>query len=167
MSTLGAIFTLFLLTSCDSDAFSKYPKGKVTLKTGEVLTVIIADTFDRQKQGLSGVQKKDWPRDQLMFFPSRAPHIRRFWMRNTFFNLDIIFLTADLYVVDISRNMPFNTDENPAEHEVAWTPPVHSQHVLEISSDSSFAQKIKVGDKLNWSSDPGLSQIVSGIHPSL
>ena len=42
-------------------------------------------------QGLSGKRSSDFSQDQgmLFVFPKIGP--RRFWMRDTYFNLDIIF----------------------------------------------------------------------------
>jgi len=98
-------------------------------------------------RGLSGVSPKDFKDDQglLFFFPELGS--RSFWMPDTYFDLDIIFLDKDLKVLDIVRDVP----HHPGFQEpIPRVKTVQAWHVLEMKAGSSHAQEIKIGQKLSW-----------------
>lgn len=152
---LGLFLSIFFNISCMNEKFKDYPRGKITLESGEVLKVYIADTFARQKQGLSKLPSSEFDPLEAMIFPENEMDYRQFWMPETHFNLDIIFLNKDMYVLDIHKNISHFTTREP-NHLVPRSKTVYAQHVLEIRADSPVANKIKPGMILKWSSSVDL-----------
>lgn len=106
-------------------------------------------TRDQHAKGLSGVKSKDMGLNEGMLFVNDSMGPRKFWMPDTHFNLDIIFLNSALQIVGIEKNVP----SHPGLKE---PPPIHrtgtyeAQYVLETKSGSPFSARLKVGDRLIW-----------------
>jgi uncharacterized membrane protein (UPF0127 family) len=129
------------------DLFSELRKGQIALPSGRMLKVKLAITPTETTKGLSGIQDSDYDpfNGLLFFFKENGP--RSFWMPDTYFNLDIIFLDENLKIVDIDRNVP----HHPGRVEpIPRAKTVFSRHVLEIKSSSPLSQDFQVGQKLNW-----------------
>ena len=129
------------------DPFSKVRKGQIALPSGKILRAQLAITPTETTRGLSGIQDKDYDpfNGLLFFFQESGP--RSFWMPDTYFDLDIIFLDENLKIVDIDRNVP----HHPGMKEpIPRAKTVYARHVLEIKSSSPLAQDFQVGQKLNW-----------------
>lgn len=159
---------LILCVSCNEsktlNPFKSYQKAEITLPEGQKLNVYLAISPEQQTLGLSHVQPNEFSNNDTMLFTADHFKVRQFWMPETYFNLDIIFLGPDLEVLDLQRNVPFYTKRTPKE-KVPLSKLAYCQHVLEIKSESPLASQIKEGLKLNWSSSPNLSQIISNTHP--
>lgn len=119
----------------------------------------LALTKHEHSKGLSGIKPSDFPNDSGMLFVNDSMGTRRFWMPDTYFNLDIIFLDSDLKIVGIERNVPFHPGytEPPVIYR---TKSYQAQFVLETKGNSPFSSKLKVGDQLKWKSATSLSEIV-------
>ena len=123
------------------------------------VTVRLALTKPEHAKGLSGIKDSDFPSSEGMLFVNDSMGTRRFWMPDTFFKLDIIFLDSNLKIVGIEKDVPFHPGYN--EPPVIYrTKSYEAQFVLETKSGSSFSKKLKVGDKLKWISPISLSEIV-------
>ena len=83
---------------------------------------------------------------------------RRFWMPDTYFNLDIIFLDDSLRIVGIENNVPAHPgfSEPPAIYR---TKEYQAKYILETKAGVKFSKKLKSGDKLTWISASSLSEI--------
>jgi uncharacterized protein len=129
---------------------------------GGVLQTQLALTVESQSQGLSGVQDNDFAADQAMLFYYLEDGIREFWMPDTYFNLDIFFLDADLRVIDIERNVQAHPGmkEPPA---IPRTRPIRARHVLELKSASVHARQLKIGDQIRWPGSPTQTEIKARI----
>jgi len=119
---------------------STFPKSKVTIQSAsgpQLFDVWVADTPDRQRQGLMFV--RDLPASQGMLFINEAPRISSFWMKNTFIPLDMLFIDERGNIVEIFANTP----------PLSLTPigpdtPVRA--VLELRGGESERRGIKKGD---------------------
>ncbi|MBC7712391.1 MAG: DUF192 domain-containing protein [Rhizobacter sp.] len=139
-----------------SDYNIQNPKGlKIALR--------LAITQDEHAKGLSGLKQKQFTNKEGMLFVNDGMGTRRFWMPDTYFNLDIIFLDQDLAVVDLEKNVP--------SHPGMIEPPViyrtksyQAQFVLETNAKSPFSKDLKPGDKLKWISKTPISEIVLKTH---
>lgn len=160
-SSLKLISFLFLFSCTNSDVFEDYKKAQISLGTGEKLEVILAITPQEQEKGLSNIKPKDFKDNQVMLFTAKKMKLRQFWMPETFFDLDIVFLSSDLYVLDIDRGVKKHLTRYP-RNEVPLSKPVYCTHVLEIKSESPLAKKIKIGDFLKFEGPMSLSQISQG-----
>ena len=130
---------------------------------GTTLTVDLAITQKEHAQGLSGLRPDQFKSGQGMLFINSSMGPRRFWMPDTYFNLDIIFLDNELRIVAIDRNVPAHPGmkEPPTIYK---TETYSAQFVLEIKAASSFGVKLKTGDKLIFTGSTSLSEIISKIH---
>ena len=156
------IFFLGFLLSLKSYALSQvqYP---LLIPPNHQIKVHLAVTEQAQKKGLSGVKSEDFKADQGMLFCFTKEEIKVFWMPDTRFNLDIFFLSNDLTVLDIERNMPsYPGFANP--EKIPRTRPIKARYVLEMRADSPLAKKITKGIKLIWSHSKDLNQTISNAH---
>lgn len=160
----GVFLTLFVVSCQDqpkraSFAPNDYSQGQLELSNGHKITVYVAKGAQKQTQGLSGVLEEDFQDNEGMLFYYENKGPRRFWMPDTYFNLDIFFLDQDLRVVDIERNMPAHPglSEPP---RISQTRTILCRHVLELKSSTNQSRSIKIGDQLTWTSEAGpLSEI--------
>lgn len=163
IKNLVSLAALFVLISCnDTGRFVNYQKGVLELPSGEKLTTYLAISDEQQTLGLSGTKTDEFDNDEAMLFFNLVDSLRQFWMPETYFNLDIIFLNKDLYVLDIDRNVKHFEKRQP-DHLIPRAKAVVCRHVLEVRSDSPLAKKIQPGMMLKWTSEPSLSQIESKI----
>lgn len=139
-----------MIISCSRGNFSSYLKTELILENTNI-TTYISKTKEQQIKGLSYIKDSEFSEKEAMLFfeVGRNQKFCRFWMPNTHFNLDIIFLDSDFKVVDIHRNL----EKFPYSGPTHWIPiskPVKCTHVLEIKSKSPFAKKINKGMLLKW-----------------
>ncbi|WP_408097343.1 DUF192 domain-containing protein [Peredibacter sp. HCB2-198] len=143
------------------------PLKEVDLVTpqGETVKTSLAYTKDDQLDGLQHVQDSEFSEDQGKLFFYLKDAARTFWMPNTYFNLDIIYLDEDLKIVDIVWNMPHYTDD--LNSEIPRAPTITSRHVLEMKAGSPASSQLKIGDSLKWNSSLTLDQAESSIKEEL
>ena len=105
--------------------------------------VWIADTPDRQEQGLMFV--RDLPKGQGMLFPQKPPRKMSMWMKNTYVELDMVFI-GEKGTIDqiIEHAHPLSLDTLSSEKPV--------QAVLEIGGGEASRLELKVGDRVSWTS---------------
>lgn len=151
MRKLLSLTLLFVLLSCQR--VSQDPLKNIELITpgGDTIETILAITNADQTQGLSGTQNDKFEDHQGMLFFYMEDSEKAFWMPDTYFNLDIIFLDKNLKIIDIVRNVPHyvgraNPDLIPKVRAV-W-----ARHTLELKATSEIAKKLKIGDQLKWKS---------------
>lgn len=141
-------FIIFIyLLSCQSSTIShleSYQTRTIRLPDNTSLKVYMAEDPLQQSKGFSDIKREDLPKNSGMFFTGNTMKERQFWMPNTFFNLDIFFLSKDLYVLDVHRNLPSFRGFEP-RNKIPRSKKVHCVHVLELPSDSEIAKKIKPG----------------------
>lgn len=160
-------FSLFILvisctfSSCQSDNkaqkepqagvvvkdFKTYPIKQFATSSGRLIKAYLAKTNLEQTQGLSGIKESELADNEGMIFWYESTGPRRFWMPNTFTNLDIFFLDKNFLVIHIERNVQAHPGikEPPA---IARTPVVYAHHVLELKASSSLAKEIQKGSQL-------------------
>jgi uncharacterized membrane protein (UPF0127 family) len=112
----------------------------------------MALTDNQQREGLSKIASSDFSDKDGMFFTGNKMFPRQFWMPETHFNLDVFFLSADLYVLDIHRDLQHSPTKSRNRSIVPLSKEVICQHVLELKANSELANKIKRGMVLKWSS---------------
>ena len=78
-----------------------------------------------------------------MLFVYESEGIYKFWMKNVFFPIDIIWIDSNLSVVYIKKNVP------PCSKVQCqtYTPPVTSKYVLEVMANFTEKYEIKVGNQ--------------------
>ncbi len=132
--------------------------------TGLQVKLRLAISSQEQTTGLSGLSPKQFALDEGMLFVNKTMSPKKFWMPDTYFNLDIIFLDSNLKIVGIEKNVPAHPGKNEPP-EIYRTKVYLSQFVLECKSGSKFSQDLKVGDVLKFTEPKSLSEIISKIRP--
>lgn len=105
----------------------------------------LALTPEAQTKGLSGMKPQDFSEDEGMLFVYDKSGPRRFWMPDTYFNLDIYFLDANYKILAAEKNVPFH----PGRQEpplIYQTKTYNAQYVLEMKSSSPISKILKVGE---------------------
>ena len=136
---------------------SKY-LAEISHHSGErILVDVLVDESSKVK-GLSGVTSTDSPAQKGAFFFYKEDDQKSFWMPDTYFNLDIIYLSKKLMILKIDKNVP----HHPGYSEPPYIPkmnPFWCRHVLEVKSSSPFSRVIKPGDILTWKGKYSLKNI--------
>ena len=137
-----------------------FPKDifKIKNPSGDEVIIQLALTHAEHTQGLSGLKPNEFSDSQGMLFVNPEMGTRRFWMPDTYFNLDIIFLDQKLTIVGLEKNVPAHpgNSEPPA---IFKTSSYNAQFVLETKSGAKFGRKLKVNDKLRFIGPTSLSEI--------
>jgi hypothetical protein len=103
--------------------------------------VWVADTPERAEQGLMFVS--DLPETRGMLFPLPAPRIENMWMKNTYVELDMLFIDADRRVAKIiERAHPLSLQILSSDQPVSA--------VLELKGGAVARLGLKVGDSVSW-----------------
>lgn len=156
--TLLLILSFYACQS-ESENIDGLPQ-KILLSTpsGEIIETILAISDETQKKGLSGVKPEDFDDNQAMLFFYLSDGDRHFWMPDTYFDLDIIFVDKDLKIIDIVRKLPHYVGKaNP--HLIPRSRIVWARHALEMKSSSAISQKLKIGDQLKVTSSLSMNEI--------
>lgn len=105
------------------------------------LDIEIAETEYETQTGL--MYRKTLENKQGMLFIFNDSQPRSFYMKNTEFSLDIIYIDASYTIVSIQENaQPFNTSSLPSEKP--------AKYVLEIKGGLCQQLNIEKGDKINF-----------------
>ncbi|WP_047246105.1 DUF192 domain-containing protein [Maribacter thermophilus] len=122
-------------------------EGELTIYRAETdsllihMDIEIAETDYETQTGLMYRKGMETDQGMLFIFPDVAMH--SFYMKNTEFPLDIIYIDENLKVASIHKNAkPLNEDGISSQVPV--------QYVLEINAGLSDTWKIKIGDKIDY-----------------
>jgi uncharacterized membrane protein (UPF0127 family) len=148
---LAFVTALLPLFGSAARADTEVPLDLATFSQGSVeitssakpqrFSVWIADTAERQTQGLMFV--RDLPAERGMLFVESQPRPMAFWMKNTYIELDMLFIGADHRIVKIAAHAPplslatINSDA-----------PVIA--VLELKGGEAERRGIRVHDRVTW-----------------
>ena len=104
-------------------------------------TVWVADTPERAEQGLMFVS--DLPESLGMVFPLDPPRVENMWMKNTYIELDMLFVAADGRVTKIIGHAhPMSLDTLSSDAKVAA--------VLELKGGVAAKLGLRTGDTVTW-----------------
>lgn len=124
---------------------STFPRTQVAVHTKPQLQrfqVWVADTPARQAQGLMFV--RDLPAGEGMIFINDKPRVAAFWMKNTFIELDMLFVAPDGHIAKIAeRAVPHSLST------ISSGVPIIA--VLELKGGEASRRGLKVGDRVDWS----------------
>ncbi|MBI3306134.1 DUF192 domain-containing protein [Candidatus Nomurabacteria bacterium] len=116
---------------------------------GQNIKVEIADTPDKQAQGLSA--RQGLSEDEGMLFVFENASVYPFWMKDMKFAIDIIWLNEDKEVIYIKKDarpelFPETYGLKNEQGESLLT-----KYVLEVVSGFSEKNNLKVGDRAEFS----------------
>jgi len=133
-AVLALLCTMTLAWSLDRNTVEIASKSGV-----HVFSVEIADTEPLREKGL--MYRKSLPPGQGMLFDFHSDQPVRFWMKNTYIPLDMIFIRSDGRIVNIAENTT-----PMSEREVPSAGPV--QAVLEVIGGTARKLGIAPGDRV-------------------
>ena len=111
------------------------------LKVGEHNIILeIADTDAKRTQGLSG--RTALENNHGMLFIFEEPGKYGFWMKDMLFPIDIVWISADLQVVGVERNVL------PESYPQIFYPQTLINYALELNSGEAERLGIDIGEKL-------------------
>ena len=106
------------------------------------LDIEIADDDYQIQTGLMYRKSMQKDRGMLFIFPNESPH--SFYMKNTEFALDIIFIDAKQKIVSIQKNaQPLDERSLPSEGP--------AQYVLEVNAQLTDEWNLQKGDSIAFS----------------
>lgn len=122
------------------------PKVVFATKNGPTeVSVVIARTSEELQRGLMFVDKLEAGRGMLFLMPERR--IQRFWMKNTYIPLDMIFIDEDLKVVGLVENAePHSETSRFVDHP--------SRYVLEVRGGYAKKVGIEAGQTVTFEGVP-------------
>jgi len=122
----------------------------LTLPDGFRVEAELALTPEAKEKGLMFRTELAPDRGMLFVFGETAP--RSFWMKNTYIDLDMVFLDGDLRILKIFHRVPRSFKGQPeGELARAYAP---AACVLELAAGVARAHKLKPGAKLKISFPP-------------
>ena len=155
------VFFIFL-PSCkkhdSNDRFKAIRETTLLLPSGHLIRTSLAITEEEQRQGLSGIQPDQFSDERGLLFFYLEDGQRRFWMFDTYFPLDIIFLDATFNVIAVEKNVPFYPSKKFSS-DIPATKIIWARHVLEIKAGTPLSEEIKTGVRLQITGGISLSQI--------
>ena len=140
MKNLFALSLLLLLCACGG------VKVPLTLPDGFIVKAEIADTPAKAEKGLMFRKSLAENGGMLFIFEEEAPRV--FWMKNTFIDLDMIFIDADGVVTSVAANVPRSYSYTP-DHKVAYVPG-RGRYVLELAAGGAKKHNIEEGSKIEF-----------------
>jgi uncharacterized membrane protein (UPF0127 family) len=133
------IFLIFILV------FPVYALDRTRVCIKNVcLDAEIADTEFTRQQGV--MFRKGLADNQAMLFAFEEEGRPEFWMKDTYFPLDFIWINKDKIVVDINTNVPPCLQADCPR----IIPSIPAQYVLEVKAGTAQKNKIKIGDKVSF-----------------
>jgi len=151
------VFSLTALTVSHAQSgpledLSAFPRTSLEVLHGKkksdprVFNVWIANNPARQEQGLMFVQ--DLPQGEGMFFPLKKPKKMAMWMKNTYVELDMLFIGENGAIDQIIEHArPLSLDIINSEKTLSA--------VLEIKGGEASRLQLKVGDHVDWTPPEG------------
>ena len=120
---------------------------EITLPDGFTVRAALAVTPEEHTQGLMFV--KHLPEDKGMLFVFDHEQPQAFWMKNTFIDLDIVFIDARHQVTSVEANVPRSFTYTP-DREVAIVQG-EGMYVLELPAKTAAKHGIRAGSELSFS----------------
>ena len=113
----------------------------------EFLVELAADPEKRIK-GLSGRPFLEAGTGMLFVFED--PERLRFWMRGMEISLDIVWISSDCRVVDVSEDVPFPDPDTPLDELPRYSPESPAQYALEINGGEAAELRLGIGDTVEF-----------------
>jgi uncharacterized membrane protein (UPF0127 family) len=136
------VFLCFFLIKTNSSKNLEVEQIQYVKIAGKILKVDLALTPEAQEQGLSGREKLK--EDEGMLFVFNYTEQYPFWMKDMNFAIDIIWIGEDLRVVYIKKNA------TPESYPETFLPDQNAKYVLEVLSQFSEKNNLKVGDRVEF-----------------
>lgn len=112
------------------------------IRIGEKTEVFIeyATTGSQRVKGLSN--RENLPQNQGLLFVFEKPDFHKFWMKDMYFPIDIIWIDENWKIIDITKNI------SPETYPKTFSPKLPAKYVLEVNADFGENSKINIGDRI-------------------
>src|SRR5690606_16711899 len=149
-----------LRSKVENDPYDSVRRFTLAHPSGRIVKTVLLVTHKEQEVGLSGTKDHEFAENEGALFWYQDDSLKSFWMPDTYFNLDLVFLDDTLKIIDIDRNLQAHPGraEPPA---IQFSKRVRARHVLEVKAGSEFARALNSGDQLKVLPPLSLSQIES------
>lgn len=108
---------------------------------------IIAEVVSTPKERAKGLMFREFLEERHgMLFVFENESVQEFWMKNTFIDLDIIYLDKDFKITEIFHSVP-KSKLGDTDEKISRVRGV-GKYVLEISAGTAERFHLKSGDKL-------------------
>lgn len=145
MLTQISIRSLLIVAMCPlllSACASSQPANElptVSMRIGsKTYDLEIADTVPTQERGL--MRRDSMPSNHGMIFVFRSEKPRDFWMKDTRFDLDIIFIAGDGRIVSIKTMKAYDLTSVPSDGP--------AKYAIELNAGQAAETGVRVGDIL-------------------
>ena len=141
------IFNNFLKNDDPEVTYYKFKKeGELTFtdSSGKAITKIDIEIADNEYETQLGLMnRKGMEENQGMLFIFPQQRMQSFWMLNTLFSLDMLFINTENKIVTIHKNTtPLSKQSYPSS--------APAKYVLEVIAGFTDKYKVKEGDKVFW-----------------
>ena len=152
LTLLVGVATTVRAQSGPLEDLANFPRTSLEILHGKdrkdprVFNIWIADSAPRQEQGLMFVQ--DLPQGQGMLFPQKKVRQMSMWMKNTYVELDMVFIGKKGAIDQIIEHAhPLSLQTLSSKEPVSA--------VLELRGGEAARLGLKVGDHVNWTPPEG------------
>lgn len=123
-----------------------FEKTNLKLPNGTVISVEIAKTTAQREKGLMFRESLSNSYGMLFVFPNQR--FLTFWMKNTFVELDMVFLNDERRITGIHARVP-KSGKNMSDARVARRSGV-GRYVLELPGGSAQGYGLAAGQRLHF-----------------
>ncbi|GHT43203.1 hypothetical protein FACS189437_11010 [Bacteroidia bacterium] len=136
--------SVILIAGCGNSAV---PVKTVTLPNGKKIKAEVSSTDAKRAKGLMYRESLAADKGMLFIFDAEQPLV--FWMKNTFIDLDMVFMDAGKKIKCIGKNIPrstaFTEDDKVARYGCE-----NSMYVLELAAGEAQKNNLAVGGMLEF-----------------
>ncbi len=147
--TFLIVFAALLL--CGAAGALRVPKGVssalLALPDGFKVRADLALTPEAQEKGL--MFREELPADYGMLFVFSGLDVKSFWMKNTYVDLDMVFLDGKMKVLRVFHRVPRSRKGLPESEVARATAPAAC--VLELPAGTARAHKLRPGARIKVS----------------
>lgn len=129
--------------------------GRVEVRIGGlVVQAELARTPAERVQGLGGRASLEQDAGMLFVFPNEQS--QTFWMKDTRFPLDFVWISADLRVLGVVENVPPPAPGTPDAELTRYTSNGPVLYVLEVNGGAVARAGVRTGDAVTFTPDVSL-----------
>lgn len=145
------ILAIFVMSFISHAQFINPHWGSLNLigPNGSKIDTSFAVRMSEKTKGLSGLEPSKMKDEQGLFFYYDRIAPMSFWMPNTHFNLDIVFINPDMQIVAVEENVKHHKG-GPDTEGIPTTKTYKAQYVLELKAGQAKKYGIWPGKFLKW-----------------
>ncbi|PVZ68239.1 DUF192 domain-containing protein [Pelagibaculum spongiae] len=136
---------LFLVNSSVVSEFNNLPRCQLISPQNHIIETRLANNDQSRSQGVSGLQPEQFSSQQGLLFVYPQKDHRKFWMPDTWFDLDLFCLDSQLTITDIQRNLPHHPSRKAP---IPRAKRMECRYMLEMKANSPIAAALQPQQQL-------------------